>query len=289
MTRDPLLSARAITKSFGGIHAVSKVDFDVYPGEILAIIGPNGAGKTTIFNLLTAVHPLDSGEVLFDGRSISRLKPYEITRLHIARTFQNLQIFHNMTVLENVMVGRYSRSHAGLIASALRLPSARRDEAAIRASALDYLARVGLTDRANEPAASLSFGQQRMLELARSLATAPRLLLLDEPGAGLSRGERDELTALIRRLRADGMTVVLVEHDMQMVMEIADRIVVMQYGRTIADGPPDDIQRDQRVIDAYLGYDWDIQMRLQASTVEPDRPKIQADDSKEDLCLQSEA
>lgn len=253
MPENIVLQANRVRKEFGGLVAVAGISFEVKEHEILAIIGPNGAGKTTLFNLISGIHALDSGEIRFRGRLLNNLPPHEIAALGIGRTFQNLQIFANMTVLENVMVGRHPKSTYGFLDAALRLPRARREEEAIRQEALRYLALVGLEKKAALPAAALPLGQQRLLELARALATEPTLLLLDEPAAGLSASETKELNALIRQIRQKGMTILLVEHDMSLVMDVADRVIVLNYGEIIATGTPPQIQNNDQVIKAYLG------------------------------------
>jgi branched-chain amino acid transport system ATP-binding protein len=253
MEQTLLLEVTKLRKVFGGLMAVFDVNFGVEAGEILAIIGPNGAGKTTTFNLITGVLPPTRGTIRFNGHLLNDLRPHEITGLGLARTFQSVRLFRNMSVLENVMVGRHVKSGYGLFSAALRLPRARREERAIRKQALEHLARVGLEAWADEEALSLPFGRQRMLEIARALATEPKLLILDEPGSGLNRPEKEELDRLVRSIRDDGVTVLLVEHDMQFVMGIADRVVVLDHGQKIAQGTPAEVQADARVIAAYLG------------------------------------
>ena len=233
--------------------AVFDVSFSVRPGEIVAIIGPNGAGKTTIFNLISGVLRPTRGTIRFEGRTLNGLMPHAINGLGLARTFQTMRLFGNMTVLENVMVGRHAKGDYSVVEAALRLPRARSQERAIRQQAMGYLARVGLEKKARENALSLPFGQQRLLEIARALATEPRLLLLDEPGSGLNQPEKQALEQMIREIRDDGVTVLLVEHDMAFVMGIADRVVVVEYGQKIAMGTPAEVQADERVIAAYLG------------------------------------
>jgi len=250
---EPLLKTENVSKSFGGIHAVRQVSFEVCTGKIKGIIGPNGAGKTTLFNLITGFYPTDDGEMYFKGRTLNGLGPHQVTELGIARTFQNVELFERMTVLENIMVGRHPRTTAGFIGAALRLSRHRKEEDRIRQDALEMLTFLGLGKRAGSPSSTLPFGLQRILEIGRALATDPLLLLLDEPASGLNAAETRELGQLICRIRDRGITVVLVEHDMSLTMEVCDEILVMDYGRTLAEGSPREIQQNQAVIDAYLG------------------------------------
>jgi len=249
----PLLKAENVSKSFGGIHAVRHVSFEVCKGKIKGIIGPNGAGKTTLFNLITGFYPTDDGAIYFNGQKLNGLGPHQVAELGIARTFQNVELFEGMTVLENIMVGRHPRTSTGFIGAALRLSRHRKEEYRIRKDALEMLTFIGLGTRADNPSSALPFGFQRILEIGRALATDPLLLLLDEPASGLNAAETRELGQLICRIRDRGITVVLVEHDMSLTMEVCDEILVMDYGRTLAEGSPREIQQNQAVINAYLG------------------------------------
>ena len=248
-----LLELAGVTKQFGGLFAVNNVSFTLDEGEILSMIGPNGAGKTTAFNCVTGLYPVTKGSVLLDGVSITGLPPHRITRLGIARTFQNIRLFQLMNCLDNVMVGYHWLMREAVWDAAVRTPLARRDERAARARALDLLEQLGLERYAGSYARELPYGLQRRLEIARALAAAPRLLLLDEPAAGLNPQEKNELMALIARLRSEGLTIFLIEHDMKVVMGISDRIVVLDYGEKITEGTPLEVRANPRVIEAYLG------------------------------------
>lgn len=248
-----LLRIDGLGRQFGGLQAVGDVSFSLQEGAIKAVIGPNGAGKTTLFNLISGVLPPTSGEILFRGKAIHGLKPSRIASLGIARTFQNIKMFAGMTALENVMVGRHVRSGAGFLASMLRTPGCRREELEIRRKSMELLDFLGIADCADSEATSLAFGQQRAVELARALALEPALLLLDEPAAGLNIYETAEVGRLIGRIRDLGVTVLLVEHDMSLVMDISDEIVVLSFGQKIAEGLPTEIQRNPEVIRVYLG------------------------------------
>ncbi len=248
-----MLRVDGLVKQFGGLVAVRGVCFDTRPGEVLGLIGPNGAGKTTVFNLITGMLRPDQGEILFNGRRLNGLRPYQIASLGIRRTFQNLELFTNLTVAENVMVGGYLGSRVGFAGSLFRRPGPMRQERILYEKALELLALLGLEDSADLPAGSLPFGRQRLLEIVRALAGEPEVLLLDEPAAGLNHSESRDLAEFIRSLAQAGYALVLVEHDMETVMSVADRIVVLNFGEVIATGTPAEIQADQEVIAAYLG------------------------------------
>lgn len=248
-----VLSLQGVTKFFGGLIAVNHVSFDVKKGEILSLIGPNGAGKTTVFNLITGNYQPSTGQIFFDNENITGLSPYKIVEKGIARTFQTIRLFKNMTVLENVLAGCHCRLKSGFFASILHLPAQQKEEAAAIERAMKELAFVGLDNAWNENAKELSYGNQRLLEIARALATNPKFLILDEPAGGMNDQETAELTNVIQLIRKQGITVLLIEHDMNLVMRVCNRLVVLEYGQVIAEGTPEMIKNNPLVIEAYLG------------------------------------
>lgn len=248
-----MLELSAITQVFGGVTALDAVSFSIARGEITGVIGPNGAGKTTLFNIITGIYRQGAGKVTLEGKDVTGFAPERLARLAMVRTFQNIELFGGMTVLENVMVGMHTKSSSGLLACALKMPWSISEERRIRDGAVKWLEFAGISDLADQTAGSLPFGKGRLLEIARALAVEPRIILMDEPAAGLNSQETLGLARLIRRIRDLGITVVLVEHDMELVMEICDRIVVLNLGRKLAEGTPREIQDNPEVIAAYLG------------------------------------
>jgi branched-chain amino acid transport system ATP-binding protein len=256
-----LLTAKDIAKRFGGVHALSDVSFTINHGEIYGLIGPNGAGKTSLFNVLTGIYTSDGGSFVFDGQPLNHLKPNQVAERGIARTFQNIRLFQNLSALENVMIGRHVRTKAGVFGAIFRGKTTMAEEAAIEKRSYELLEYVGVAKRANDLAKHLAYGDQRRLEIARALATEPKLLALDEPAAGMNATETQALRRLLENIRRDGTTILLIEHDMKLVMSVCDRVLVLDYGKKIAEGSASQVQNDEKVIAAYLGGEVSLNLK----------------------------